>query len=166
MRNEKTSLRQSPLSEFSGILLLETRSGHSNPQDEELGDKTFVWNGQTLPYYVENGADPTNTYWLPPRNVMVSGFQPFLHDRTWDATNFKLREITLTYDLPVSFTQKFKCQGGSISFIAKNVLRWNKSGQFEDPESAFSGVTGQMQGISRYLVPPIASYGFRLLLNF
>ena len=146
-------------------VFVDPRSGY-NQYDEELGDGTFVYNGQTRDIYVENGADPTLTYWLTPNTAMYSGMRYFLHDRTWDATNFKLREITLSYDVPASFTQKFSCQGASISFIAKNIFRWNKSGQFEDPESAFSGATGQMQGISRYLVPPIASYGFRLLLNF
>ncbi len=133
--------------------------------DRTLGDKTWTdATGASHPYYIENGADPKATLYNDPYSVF-GNFWNFPQTRTFDATNFKLKEIILTYSLPESFTRKFKCQGGSFSVVAKNVFLWTKSGYNEDPETAFTGAL-QQQGIARYIMPPVRSMGFELNLNF
>lgn len=133
--------------------------------DRTLGGKTWTdAAGVSRPYYIENGADPTSTLYNDPYSVF-GNFWNFPQTRTFDATNFKLKEIILTYSLPESFARKFRCQGGSFSVVAKNVYLWTKSGYNEDPETAFTGAL-QQQGIARYIMPPVRSMGFELNLNF
>ena len=133
--------------------------------DRTLGDKTWTdASGASHPYYIVNGADPKSTLYNDPYSV-VGNMWDFPQTRTFDATNFKLKEVMLTYSLPASFTRKFKCQGGTFSLVAKNVYFWTKSGYNEDPESAFTG-TLENQGVARYIMPPVRSMGFELNLNF
>ena len=131
----------------------------------EYGDQTYVGeDGQTLPIYIENGADPTATLYR--RVEEVTGNQWDWADfRTFDATNFKLREVSLTYSIPRSFTQKIKCQSASVSFIANNIAFWTKSGLNEDPETAFDGFNSS-QGISRFGLPSVRQLGFKINANF
>ena len=89
----------------------------------------------------------------------------FTSTRTYDATNFKLREIALAYSIPNTITDKIKLYDVTISLIGRNLFQWNKSGRNEDPESAFSGA-GTNQGILRATLPSVGSYGFKIGLNF
>ncbi len=131
----------------------------------EYGDQTYVGaDGNSHPIYIENGADPTATLYR--RVEEVTGNQWDWADfRTFDATNFKLREVSLTYSIPTSFTQKIKCQTASVSFIANNIAFWTKSGLNEDPETAFDGFNSS-QGISRFGLPSIRQLGFKINASF
>jgi TonB-linked SusC/RagA family outer membrane protein len=115
--------------------------------------------------YIVNGADPNNTFYDFPYNAYGDCIWNFTSTRTYDATNFKLREVTLSYSIPNSITNKIKMYDVTISFIGRNLFQWNKNGRNEDPESAFSGV-GTNQGILRATLPSIASYGFKIGVNF
>jgi hypothetical protein len=115
--------------------------------------------------YIVNGADPNNTFYQIPYNSYGDVIWNFTSTRTYDATNFKLREVSLTYTVPGSLTQKIRINHLDISIFGRNVLQWNKSGRNEDPESAFSGV-GQNQGILRATLPSIRSLGFKLAFDF
>jgi len=115
--------------------------------------------------YIVNGADPKNTFYDFPYNAYGDAIWNFTSTRTYDATNFKLREVSLGYSLPNSLTNKVRIFDVTISLIGRNLFQWNKNGRNEDPESAFSGV-GTNQGILRATLPSIASYGFKIGLNF
>jgi TonB-linked SusC/RagA family outer membrane protein len=115
--------------------------------------------------YIVNGADPNNTFYQFPYNSYGDVIWNFTSTRTYDATNFKMREISLTYTLPNSLTSKISVNNVNISFIGRNVFQWNKSGRNEDPESAFTGV-GVNQGILRATLPSIRSMGFKLAFDF
>jgi hypothetical protein len=115
--------------------------------------------------YIVNGADPNNTFYDFPYNAYGDCIWNFTSTRTYDATNFKLREITLSYSLSNALTSKVKMYDVTISLIGRNLFQWNKNGRNEDPESAFSGV-GTNQGILRATLPSIASYGFKIGINF
>jgi TonB-linked SusC/RagA family outer membrane protein len=115
--------------------------------------------------YILNGADPNNTFYDFPYNAYGDCIWNFTSTRTYDATNFKLREITLSYSLSNALTSKVKMYDVTISLIGRNLFQWNKNGRNEDPESAFSGV-GTNQGILRATLPSIASYGFKIGINF
>jgi hypothetical protein len=115
--------------------------------------------------YIVNGADANNTFYQFPYNSYGDVIWNFSSTRSYDATNFKLREISLTYSVPSSLTKKYKLNNLNISFIGRNVFQWNKSGRNEDPESAFSGV-GTGQGVLRATLPSIRSYGFKLGVDF
>jgi len=55
----------------------------------------------------------------------------------YSTTFFKIREISLTYDLPKSICSKFKSQGVSISAIAQNVFLWAKQFKYSDPDGGY-----------------------------
>lgn len=115
--------------------------------------------------YIVNGADPNNTFYQFAYNSFGDCVWNFASTRTFDATNFKLREVSLTYTIPNAFTQKFRVNGAFLSLVGRNVFQWNANGRHEDPESAFSGV-GTNQGILRATLPNIRSIGFKLGFNF
>jgi TonB-linked SusC/RagA family outer membrane protein len=115
--------------------------------------------------YIVNGADPKNTFYQIPTNSYGDVIWNFTSTRTYDATNFKMREISIAYTLPNELASKYKLQNVTFSLIGRNVFQWNKSGRHEDPESAFQGV-GTDQGILRATLPSIRSYGFKLSVGF
>ncbi|MEI7523739.1 MAG: SusC/RagA family TonB-linked outer membrane protein [Mariniphaga sp.] len=143
---------------------VDPRSG-ADEKDMTLGDKTWTdSNGQSHPYYIVQGADVNSTLYKDPYSVN-GGRWDKPQTRTFDATNFKLKELIVSYALPSSFTRKFKCQSGTFSLVGKNLWFWTKSGFNEDPESAFTGA-GNTQGLARFIMPSVRSMGFELNLNF
>ncbi|OIN60597.1 SusC/RagA family TonB-linked outer membrane protein [Arsenicibacter rosenii] len=115
--------------------------------------------------YIVNGANPKNTFYDFPYNGYGDIIWNFTATRTYDATNFKLREISLSYAVPRALTTRYNLNNVTFSLIGRNLFQWNKSGRNEDPESAFTGV-GTNQGILRATLPSIRSYGFKLSLDF
>jgi TonB-linked SusC/RagA family outer membrane protein len=115
--------------------------------------------------YVVNGADPKNTFYQIPYNSYGDVIWNFSATRTYEATNFKMREISLAYTIPNKFTSRYKINNLTLSLIGRNLFQWNKSGRNEDPESAFSGV-GTGQGVLRATLPSIRSYGVKLSVDF
>ncbi len=115
--------------------------------------------------YIVNGADLKNTFYQFAYNSWGDCVWNFSSTRVYDATNFKLREVSLTYSLPNSVTSRLKVNNVTISLIGRNVFQWNASGRHEDPESAFDG-TGTDQGVLRATLPSIRSLGFKLGFDF
>jgi TonB-linked SusC/RagA family outer membrane protein len=124
-----------------------------NPNDPDGGE------------LIENGKDPNNTFYQIPYNSYGDVIWDFASTRTYDATNFKLREISLTYFFPYKLITRYKLGGVNVSLIGRNVFQWNKSGRHEDPETAFSGV-GTGQGVLRATLPSIRSFGFKVGIDF
>lgn len=115
--------------------------------------------------YIVNGADPNNTFYQIPYNSYGDVIWDFAATRTYSATNFKLREISLAYTIPVNLLSRYKINNLTFSLIGRNMLQWNESGRHEDPESAFSGV-GTGLGVLRATLPSIRSYGFKVTVEF
>jgi hypothetical protein len=115
--------------------------------------------------FIVNGADPNNTFYQIPYNSYGDVIWDFASTRSYDATNFKLREVSLSYMLPAKLINKYKLYGITLSLIGRNVFQWNKSGRHEDPETAFSGV-GTGQGVLRAALPSVRSYGFKVGIDF
>ena len=93
---------------------------------------------------------------------------------TYDATNFRVRELSLGYDIPLRSNLYIK--GARISAIARNVL-WLYRGQSIldipglgkrtmtfDPDMSLGN--GNYQGISYGTLPATRSYGLNLQLTF
>jgi TonB-linked SusC/RagA family outer membrane protein len=115
--------------------------------------------------YIVNGADPNNTFYQIPYNSYGDVIWDFSSTRTFDATNFKMREISLSYTLPFKLINRYRINNITFSLIGRNVFQWNASGRHEDPEAAFTGV-GSNQGVLRATLPSIRSYGFKLAVEF
>jgi len=91
----------------------------------------------------------------------------FTKASTFDADYIKLREISLSYNVPKSLTNRWKIQNASIAVFSRNIILWTKAGINIDPESAFQASGGTLsQGVERYNVQPWAiPIGIKLNLS-
>ncbi|MCU4166630.1 SusC/RagA family TonB-linked outer membrane protein [Carboxylicivirga caseinilyticus] len=83
----------------------------------------------------------------------------------FDATNVRLRELSLTYRVPKNFLQDGFIKGASVSFIGRNLFFIYKKMDNFDPESSFS-TSNFSQGVLWYNLPTTRSLGFNVNLNF
>ena len=131
----------------------------------------------------DTGGDRSGTYVLPGVNangnineVQIgatqfgfnnSGF--FIDEQSiYDATNLRLREISLSYNLPKKFLEKTPFGKMSISIVGQNL--WYKAFNFPehlnfDPEVMSLGV-GNGQGFDYLTGPTSKRYGFNINLTF
>ena len=58
--------------------------------------------------YIVNGADNNNTFYQYPYNSYGDVIWDFSATRTYDATNFKMREISIAYTLPDKLISRYK----------------------------------------------------------
>jgi hypothetical protein len=87
----------------------------------------------------------------------------------YDADYIKLREISLTYNLPSSWLKAVKMDNAYIAVYSRNIMLWTKSGFGVDPERAFqpTGNGNLLQGVERYNVSPwMVPVGFKLGVTF
>ena len=115
--------------------------------------------------YIVNGADPLATFWGLPGLLLGQEFWAFPQSILRDATNFKLKEVTLDYTIPYKYSKKLGLQNVVVGFVGRNVFQWNKDDAMCDPETAFEGI-GSNQGIVGKAMPSIGSYGFKLSFDF
>ncbi len=96
-----------------------------------------------------------------------SGF--FINEQAiYDATNLRLREVSLTYKLPKKYLDKTFIGSMSISLVANNM--WFKAFNFPkylnfDPEVMSLGV-GNGQGFDYFTGPSAKRYGFNFNITF
>ncbi len=116
-------------------------------------------------YYILNGEDPLYTLYAHPYNMEGEELWSGAQFRAWDATNFKIKEINLTYQLQKSVVQKLHCQDIYFTAFAKNVMFWAKNRMNEDPETAhYKGVASP--GISNFGLSPLRTMGLKISVNF
>lgn len=114
--------------------------------------------------YIENLGDEGTRY------IPLADNYPweFMKAATFDASFIKLREISLSYMLPSSWTQSVKMDNLTLSVYSRNLILWTKADIGIDPERAFQPeANGFRQGIERYNVTPfVLPIGIRLSANF
>ena len=74
----------------------------------------------------------------------------------YSTTFFKIREMSLTYDLPASIAGRFAAKGASLSAIGQNVFLWAKQFKYSDPDG----------GSENFSDPSIRYLGFNLKVIF
>jgi len=92
----------------------------------------------------------------------------------FDASFVKLREISLSHDLPRAWIRGLGIQNASLGVYSRNIILWTAAKIAIDPEQAFqpttspTGSTGSfMQGVERYNVTPwVIPVGFKLNVTF
>jgi TonB-linked SusC/RagA family outer membrane protein len=82
---------------------------------------------------------------------------------TYSATNVRLAEVSLGYDLPVKKWARF-IKSANVSFVARNLFLLYNRAPF-DPELT-ANTTTYFQGIDYFMMPSLRSLGFSLKLNF
>ena len=76
-------------------------------------------------------------------------------------TFFKLRNLSLTYDLPSTLCQKMKMKSASIGFTGQNLFLWAKEYKYADPDKG-----GDSSGTESLNSPSQRYMGFNLKVNF
>lgn len=139
-----------------------------------VNDGTFVPGVVQLPdgTYVENLGENNLIPYLP---YVVSYPWQFTQPSTFDADFIKLREISLSYQVP---TGSVKALGNfhdvTLSLYSRNIVLWTKAKIGIDPERAFQAESGTgnrgiqfKQGIERYNIEPwVLPIGFKLNFTF
>lgn len=82
----------------------------------------------------------------------------------YDAGFVKLREATVTYNLPSSFLGNSQIQGMSFSIIGRNLWIIHKNVPYADPEAGLSA--GNVQGYQSGSYPAIREIGASIKINF
>jgi len=78
----------------------------------------------------------------------------------------KLRQIVLSYNLPIEKFRWARLQGATISFVGRNLLTLykDKRNKYFDPESSYTN--SNAQGLEAFGVPRTRSFGVNLLVKF
>jgi len=85
---------------------------------------------------------------------------------TFNNDFIKLRQVILSYSLPVSKVSFLKLQSASVSLVARNLalLYKDKRNNYFDPESSYT--SGNAQGLEAFGVPRTRSLGVNLSVKF
>jgi hypothetical protein len=84
----------------------------------------------------------------------------FLHDGSF----IKLRQVILSYKIPVENLKLLKIQSLSVSFVARNLaILYRKTPNF-DPEQSYTNSSNQ--GFESFGLPRTRNYGFNLMVKF
>ncbi|WP_266365809.1 SusC/RagA family TonB-linked outer membrane protein [Tellurirhabdus rosea] len=150
----------------------------------KYGPYTLPYGGVFIPGVIATGYDANGNPTGYKENLGGTGtmYLPFAGATAWsftraflyDASYLKLREVSLSYDLPQAFIKKAGLQNASVSVYSRNIILWTAAKINVDPEMAFqpeAGVQGAgtqfKQGIERYNVMPwVIPVGFKLNLTF
>lgn len=116
-------------------------------------------------------------YWKKPGDEKIAGMAPRANrlatkekQQLWYAADIhvmradyiKLRDITLSYDLPKSLLQRFYVQGVSIKAQAQNIWWWAANDSDIDPEAYTAGTYGR----GTRSLPEAPTYTLGLSINF
>ncbi len=123
--------------------------------------------------YVENLGDMNLTKLDNYEDAATAGWN-FARMSMFDASYIKMREVTLSAELPRRLINALKLQGLSFGIYSRNIILWTKAKAGIDPEQAFQFQTGAQgngsqfrQGIERYnIVPWTIPMGVKLNVRF
>ncbi len=88
-----------------------------------------------------------------------------VEDFIYDASYVKLRELSISYQLPKTVLEKTKLvKDATVSFVGRNLFILSSSTPGFDPESNFNA--GNAQGLESSSMPSTRSLGFNLSLRF
>jgi len=82
----------------------------------------------------------------------------------FDASYIKLREMTISYNVPGSLLGSGFVKGATVSFVGNNLWIIQKNLPHADPEA--SQGAGNVQGWQSGVMPSLKTYGVNLKLNF
>lgn len=125
----------------------------------------YVYNGVTTSGEINNTpvdfANPLNG--LGGNKWYRYGFGGLVEENIQDASWIRLRELSISYQIPNKWLNKIGIDNGSISFMGRNLwLKTNYSGI--DPETNLTGDSNGT-GLDYFNMPNTKSYGFALNFN-
>ena len=140
-------------------------------RDPLIGNATTGYDAKSGGYIIEgvNVKDGVST----PNKTRVdastsdSGFGKAARphrDFVYDASFVKLREVSLSYNIPSALLTKLLVKSATISFVGSNLWIIHKNLPYADPEAGLSA--GNVQGYSVGSLPGTRDFGFNLKFNF
>ena len=115
----------------------------------------------------DNGGALINGYRVPAKDyysVVGAGASGGIASMyCYDATNVRLAELVLGYDIPVKKWNRY-IKGANVSFVGRNLFLLYNRAPF-DPEITANTQT-YFQGIDYFMMPSLRSLGFSVKLNF
>ena len=115
-------------------------------------DDGMIFNGVTADGKPNTKVISAQQYYKSFRNIDEANI--------FDASYVKLREIKLSYNLPLKWIKPLNLQGVSISIVGRNLAILHRNVPDIDPEVAFN--TGNGQGLESLSNPTTRSYGFNI----
>ncbi len=138
-------------------------STDANGKTSYTPNKTYIGTPSITPGGTLNESDRTYNYYG--EGSSFSGGADLM--RIIDRSFLKLRDINLSYNLPVKWTSKIKAGGATVGVYGRNFLLWTpQSNVFVDPEATNLG--NDLKGLlGEYSSTPLTkSYGIILKVNF
>jgi len=129
------------------------------------GNRTFIGKGVKIVSgevsYDKYGQIIKDTRVFAPNETVVSyeNYWKRAYSGTrniWDETFIKLREVSLSYNLPKEVASRFKAKKASIGVTGQNLFLWTKEYRFSDPDAGSEDLNSPSM---RYL-------GFNVSLSF
>jgi TonB-linked SusC/RagA family outer membrane protein len=122
-----------------------------------IGDGVTVTGGEVIYDAQGNTVSDTRSYEKNSTPIYWSDWcQYYYHDVadeavTYDASFLKLREITLSFDLPQKWISKMSVQKATISFVGRNIWMWSYL-KYVDPD----------EGVDNLQTPSSRNLGFNI----
>jgi hypothetical protein len=117
----------------------------------------------------QTGKPYSNTYVLNPSSGLslssyYDNYKTYTTQFVHDGSFVKLRQVLLSYNIPVNKIGVVKFQSASISFVARNLLILYRQTKNFDPEQSFTNSSSQ--GFESIGLPNTRSYGLNLGVKF
>lgn len=97
--------------------------------------------------------------------TIVGGRDGITENYIYNATNIRLRELSIGYTLPAKwFTSMPVVKGADVSLIGRNLFFFKNDAPY-DPDGTLS-VGNSLQGVDVFGMPSTRSFGFNLKVNF
>jgi TonB-linked SusC/RagA family outer membrane protein len=113
-------------------------------------------------YVVNDKSVTPQQYWT---QVATSGNMGISEANLYDATNIRLRNINLSYNIPSNILKSSILQRAKVSFTVNNVWMIKSYANGIDPESVFS-INSNATGFENFSTPTSRSYFINLTLGF
>ena len=106
-----------------------------------------------------------NWYRVSNENYAADGYAVSPNKKfLYDASYVKLREVTLTYNIPAKWYSKLYLTNASVAVVGSNLWILYKNLPYADPEASQS--SGNIQGWQSGVMPATKNIGFTLNLQF
>lgn len=125
------------------------------------GRDSYTFPGVKSDGSANNIATTAERYWVKVGGRNTPAGEVF----TYSASNIRMREMALSYNLPSSLFKKTPFQGIAVSLVGRNLFFFMNKAKGFDPELA-SGAQNTSVGLESFSLPSTRTFGVNLNLSF
>lgn len=139
----------------------------SNTKGNPVRDSVANGGGILLPNTVNADGSENTTYAAADTYTQPNGYYGSrnIAQFIYDASFIKLRELTVSYDVPKNYLNKIGIQEMSLGLVGRNLWIIDKNTPYTDPEASQSA-GNYSQGIQIGALPAIKDLSVNVTLNF